>query len=66
MNKKDYEAIAAVIRGSLAFYGTSARAAFILEMEEVLRADNPKNWNSRLWHEACRPAPCGVLTKGKK
>ena len=53
MTKKDYEIIAAVIRESFAFHTVAQRAVFTLDMEKVLRADNPR-FNSQLWHNACR------------
>ena len=55
MTKKDYELLAAVIRESFAFETSGKRAVFILDMEDALRADKGKLWNSRLWHEACTP-----------
>ena len=54
MTSKDYIAIAEVIRESFAFHTVAQRAVFTLDMEKVLRADNPKRWNSQLWHNACR------------
>ena len=63
MTKQDYELIASVIRN--APMGVSQRAALTLDMEEALRPTN-ENWNSRLWHDACRPAPAERLTKPVK
>ncbi len=66
MTKQDYETIAAVIRNSMAFYSIGQRAVFILDMEDALRETN-ENWDSKLWHDACRPeertypVPYGVL-----
>ena len=54
MSKQDYERIAAVIRESFAFHTQAQRAAFTLDMEASLRGTN-ENWDSRLWHDACRP-----------
>ena len=51
MTQKDYILIAGVIRN--ASLSTSERAALTLDMEKVLRADNPR-FNSQLWHNACR------------
>ena len=53
MTQKDYIAIAEVIRNSIAFHSVAQRAVFTLDMEKVLRADNPR-FNSQLWHNACR------------
>ncbi len=63
MTKQDYIRIAAVIRH--ASLSVSQRAALTLDMEEALRPLN-ENWNSRLWHEACRLAPAKRLVKPVK
>ncbi len=55
--------IAAVIRESFAFHTQAQRAAFTLDMEATIRGTN-ENWDSKLWHDACRPTPqqsVGVL-----
>ena len=54
MSKQDYERIAAVIRESFAFHTQAQRAAFTLDMEATLRDANPR-WDSKRWHDACRP-----------
>ena len=63
MTKQDYVIIASVIRH--ANLSVSQRAALTLDMEEALRPTN-ENWNSRLWHEACRQAPAERVTKPVK
>jgi len=63
MTKQDYVLIAEVIRH--ASMSVSQRAALTLDMENALRPLN-ENWNSRLWHEACRQAPAERVTKAVK
>ena len=63
MTKQDYVIIASVIRH--ANLSVSQRAALTLDMEAALRPTN-ENWNSRLWHEACRQVPAERVTKPVK
>ena len=63
MTKMDYILIAGVIRD--ASMSVSQRAALTLDMEVALAPLN-ENWNSRLWHEACRLAPAERLVKPVK
>ena len=58
MTKQDYDRIAAVIRN--AWMHKSERAALILNMEDAFRDVDPY-WDSKRWHDACRPPDMSVL-----
>ena len=64
MTKIDYVLLATVIREA-SYLSVSQRAAFTLDMELALSPLN-ENWNSRLWHDACRQAPAERVLKPVK